>query len=378
MKILVLIHEFPPVGGGGGRAAQDICHGMVARGHEVTVLTAHLKDLPKEEVVDGMRVLRLPSFRREAFRADLKAMGGYVLSGLWAGFRFVKRWQPDVIHVHFAVPAGVLAWMLSKLTGVPYMMTVHLGDVPGGVPEKTGGWFKWVMPFTHPIWSNAKHVVAVSEFARQLALKYYQCEIAVIHNGVDLDRLRPVDIRVQEPPRIVFAGRLMAQKNPIQIVRTLAELKDLSLECVMLGDGPLMPDVQQAIKEHGLQERFTLPGWVTPEDVLDWFDNSDILFMPSLSEGLPVVGVQALAKGLAFVVSNIGGFVDLVEDGENGYLVNLSDLRKFGSMLQILLLSPQKLLQSRLASYQLARSFDLKKIVQQYEELLFDLIAKYK
>ncbi len=50
MKILVLIHEFPPVGGGGGRAAQDICQGLTERGHEVTVLTAHLKGLPKKEV----------------------------------------------------------------------------------------------------------------------------------------------------------------------------------------------------------------------------------------------------------------------------------------------------------------------------------------
>ena len=82
MKILVLIHEFPPVGGGGGRAAQDICRGLTERGHEVTVLTAHLKGLPKKELVDGIRVLRLPSLRREAFRADLLAMGGYVLSGL--------------------------------------------------------------------------------------------------------------------------------------------------------------------------------------------------------------------------------------------------------------------------------------------------------
>lgn len=205
MKILVLIHEFPPVGGGGGRAAQDICRGMVEQGHEVTVLTAHLKGLAKDEDVDGMRVLRLPSLRREAFRADLKAMGGYVLSGLWAGFRLIKGWQPDLIHVHFAVPAGALAWALSKLTDLPYVMTIHLGDVPGGVPEKTGGWFKWILPFTHPVWQSAKRIVAVSEFTRQLALKHYRREITVIPNGVDVERLRPAGIRIQEPPRIVFA-----------------------------------------------------------------------------------------------------------------------------------------------------------------------------
>lgn len=369
MKILVLIHEFPPVGGGGGRAAQDICHGMLKRGHEITVLTAQLKGLPKEEMVDGLHVLRILSLRREAFRADLRAMGGYVLAGLWAGYRLIKRWQPDIIHVHFAVPAGALAWALSKLTGLPYVMTVHLGDVPGGVPEKTGGWFKWILPFTRPIWRDAKRVVAVSEFTRQLALKHYQREIEVIPNGVDIDRMRPAGIRVQEPPRIVFAGRFMEQKNPLQIVRTLAELRDIPWQCVMLGDGPLMPDVKQVIAEHGLQPRFTLPGWVTPEEVLDWFDKSDILFMPSLSEGLPVVGVQALAKGLALVVSDIGGFVDLVDDGKNGFLVDKNAPASFSVALRRLFSSVHDLRQFRAASLSKASNFDIQRIVAQYENL---------
>ena len=372
MKILVLIHEFPPVGGGGGRAAQDICLGIVKRGHEITVLTAHLKGLPKEEIIDGIRVLRLTSLRQEAFRADLKAMAGYVLSGLWAGFRLIKRWQPDLIHVHFAVPAGALAWVLSKLTDISYVMTVHLGDVPGGVPEKTSGWFKWIMPFTYPVWRDAKHVIAVSEFTRQLALKHYEREINVIPNGVDLDRLRPADIQVQNPPRIVFAGRFMEQKNPLQIVRTLSDLKDLPWHCVMIGDGPLMSDIQKKIAECSLQERFILTGWVTPEQVLDWFDKSDILLMPSLSEGLPVVGVQALAKGLAIVVSKIGGFMDIVDDGKNGFLVDLVDPAGFSNGLRKLLLDKSYLQQFREASLKKAIQFDIVHIVGQYDRIFLD------
>ncbi len=369
MKILVLIHEFPPVGGGGGRAAQEICHGMLERGHAITVLTSHLKGLPQEESTEGIHILRIPSLRREAFRADLKAMAGFVLSGLWAGYRLIKRWQPDLIHVHFAVPAGALAWTLSKLTGIPYVLTIHLGDVPGGVPEKTSGWFKWILPFTHPIWRDARRVIAVSEYTRQLALRHYKREIEVIPNSVDLERLRPAGIRVQEPPRIVFAGRLMEQKNPLQIVRTLAELNDLPWQCVLIGDGPLMPDIQQAIEKYGLQERFTLTGWVTPETVLDWFERSDILFMPSLSEGLPVVGVQALAKGLAFVVSKIGGFVDIVEEGKNGYLVDLSDPSGFTNALRQLLLAKTRLERFRNASLKKAAHFDIVHIAAQYEQI---------
>jgi glycosyltransferase involved in cell wall biosynthesis len=265
--------------------------------------------------------------------------------------------------------------MLSKLTGIPYVMTAHLGDVPGGVPEKTGGWFKWILPFTYPIWRSAERIVAVSEFTRQLALKHYQREITVIPNGVDVARLRPAGLRAQETTRIVFAGRLMAQKNPIQIVQTLAELKDLSWECVMLGDGPLMGEVQQAIEDHGLQERFSLPGWVTPEDVLDWFDKSDILFMPSLSEGLPVAGVQALAKGLALVVSDIGGFADLVNNGENGYLVDASEPALYAERLRGLLENPEKLRAYREKSLVQSARFDLQTVVAQYAQIFDELLG---
>ncbi len=374
MKILVLTHEYPPVGGGGGQVAQDICLGMVERGHEITVVTAHMQGFPKEEIDNGICLHRIPSLRREAFRADLLAMGGYVLAGLWVCYRLIKRWQPDLIHVHFAVPGGALAWMLSKMTGIPYVMTIHLGDVPGGAPQKTGAWFKWVKPLTPPIWRNAKRVIAVSEFTRQLALKHYKCEIEVIPNGVDLDRLRPTDIRVQEPPRIVFAGRLMAQKNPLQIVHTLAELKDLPWQCVLIGDGPLMPKIRQTIAELGLQERFTLPGWVTPGEVLEWFSKSDILFMPSLSEGLPVVGVKALAKGLAFVVSDIGGFVDLVDNGKNGYLVKLGDQAGLANVLRKYLLDPATLLKARRSSLDLASRFDIMTITDAYEAVFKEII----
>ncbi|MDK1028587.1 MAG: glycosyltransferase family 4 protein [Anaerolineae bacterium] len=373
MKILVLIHEYPPVGGGGGSAAQDICLGLVERGHELTILTAHLKGLPKEEIVDRIRVLRLPSLRREAFRADFLAMAAYVLSGLQAGFRIIKRWQPDVIHVHFAVPAGAVGYGLSKLTGVPYLMTVHLGDVPGGAPEKTGKWFKWILPFTRPIWRDANRVVAVSKFTRQLALKHYPREMALIPNGVDLARLRPASIMVNAPPRIVFAGRFMKQKNPVKIVHTLAGLKDLSWECVMIGDGPLRPNVRREISEEGLQERFTLTGWIAPEEVLEWFDKSDILFMPSRSEGLPVVGVQALAKGLAMVVSDIGGFVDIVDKDRNGFLVGSSNLDGYVKGLQKLLSNQKLLKRYREASLVKATQFDIRHVVDSYQNLLSEV-----
>src|SRR3990170_1308257 len=369
MRILVLNHEFPPIGGGGGRAAEDICRGLTKWGHEIKVLTAHIKGLPREEERDGYTIVRLSSLRTQPYKASFLSMAAYVLAGLWTGRRLILSFKPQVIHAHFAVPAGALAWALSRFTGIPYVLTVHLGDVPGGVPEKTGGWFRWIYPVTRSIWRNANRIVAVSEFTRQLALKNYNVKIQVIPNGVDLSTVQPDLIHLNQPPRIVFAGRFMAQKNPLQLVQTLNGLKQLQWQCVMIGDGPLMQDVKRAVAELDLEDRFQFTGWIDPQDVLNWFDKSDILFMPSRSEGLPVIGVQALAKGLAIVAGRVGGFVDLVDNNKNGYLIRKEDAGEFRTSLLGLLSDSNRLLSFRNASLEKAKYFEINQVVKEYENL---------
>lgn len=374
MRILTIIYEFPPIGGGGGRAAHDICKELVARGHDVTVLTAHMQGLPLEDCQDGIRLIRIPSLRRESFRADFFTMSAYVLAGLWDGLRLIRLYRPEIIHTHFAVPSGALAWVLSVLTGIPYVLTAHLGDVPGGVPEKTGKWFRWLEPFTKPIWSRAKRVVAVSEFTRQLALQHYAVNVEVIPNGADVKHLAPSEIKVNTPPRLVFAGRFVYQKNPIAIVQTLSKLKEIDWQCSMLGDGPLFEEVKSEIEKAGMRERFHLPGWVTPEQVLDHFSKSDILFMPSFSEGLPVVGVQALAKGLAIVASRIGGFLDLVDESRNGHLIDVHDNPAFADALRDLISDSSLLLQLRKSSLKKSLDFDIQKVTDRYQAIFWEVL----
>jgi glycosyltransferase involved in cell wall biosynthesis len=176
----------------------------------------------------------------------------------------------------------------------------------------------------------------------------------------------------------VFAGRFMPQKTPLQIVRTLAALQDLPWTCAMIGDGPLRADVEQEIARHNLQDRFQLPGWLTPPQVIDWYRRSDILFMPSLSEGLPVVGVQALAMGLALVLSRVGGNIDLVQPGINGDLLESHDSQGFESALRRWLSNPNALRKARCASRNLAQQFDLQKIVDAYVQLLGKASGKDK
>lgn len=369
MKILVLIHEFPPVGGGGGRVAYDLCRGLAARGHELRVLTDSMAGLPEFETLDGVLLQRVGAPRRAPFRAELGEMARYDWKALWVGLKLLRRWKADLIHAHFAVPAGAVAFLLSKLTRTPYVLTAHLGDVPGASPEKTAGWFRWMSPFIPPIWKGAARVVAVSEFTRSLARKHYQVPMEIIHNGVDFSAL-PAWQASSGIPRIVFAGRFVPQKNPEHLAQALLRLADLPWTCAMLGDGPLLEPVRALVTAAGLQDRFDFPGWVTPGQVLEQFARSDILALPSRSEGLSVVGVQGLAMGLAMVLSDAGGNPELVQNGENGFLLPPSDLDALIDALRTLLLSPAVLQRAQAKSRELARAFDLDVIVTQYEHLL--------
>ena len=273
--------------------------------------------------------------------------------------------------MHFAVPAGVLGLALKMLTGIPYVITAHLGDVPGGVPEKTGKWFRFIYPFTPPIWRGAKAVAAVSSFTALLAEQAYPgVPPVIIPNGVDLQEYDPGQITVNDPPQIVFAGRFAPQKNPAQVVYALNEVRDLPWTCAMIGDGALKAEVEALAASLDLSERITFPGWLTPEQVKEWFARSDILFLPSLSEGLPVVGVQGMAMGLALLLSRAGGNPDLVEAAENGFLNDPMDTIGFTRVLRILLSDPVYLLKVRRTSRAMAQTFSLDSIVGKYEELL--------
>jgi len=314
LRILVVSHEYPPVGGGGARIIEDLCRGLAEQGHELVVLTTHLGDLSLEEEANGVKVIRLRCGRK-----------------------------------------------------VPY------SDVPGGAPEKTDRWFRWIYPFTPSIWESAARVVAVSEYTRQLALKHYPVDIRVIHNGFDLQDLKPEKIKIGDPPNVVWAGRFVPDKNPVQVVRTLAGLRDLDWNCVMLGDGPDRLQVKAEIKRYDLDDRIELPGWTSQEEVMACFAKSDVLFMPSFSEGLPIVGLQALVLGLAIVATRVGGFVELVDPGINGYLVEDAVGNGFSDPLSELLSNPEKLLSFRKASIKIADQFDIRQIVQSYNELFREI-----
>lgn len=357
--------------------AQDISRLLVERGHHVHVIAPYLKGLPFRSQVNGVSITRLPSLRKLPYSADLMAMMGYLLAGFMIGLWKIWRFKPDLIHVHFAVPAGALAWILFRLTGIPYVLTTHLGDVPGGVPEKTEKWFRWIYPFTPHIWRDAAGVTAISEYTRQLALQHYPRDIRVIPNGIDIQSVkRGETITLHSPARIIFAGRFVPQKNLFTLINILNEIREQNWECVLVGDGFLMEDVNRRLASCELAHRIRLTGWLTPEQVLAEMGKADIFFMPSLAEGISISALQSLALGLAIVASDVGGLGEIVEQGRNGFLHQPSDVDGFAASLRSLLNDRALLHHARLESSKIAERFDLSIVVSAYEDAFAQAIVR--
>ena len=127
--------------------------------------------------------------------------------------------------------------------------------------------------------------------------------------------------------------------------------------------------LEEKINQLGLVGRVHLTGWIHTEEVWQALSESDLLVMPSLSEGLPVVGVHALAHGLAIVANQAGGLSDLVEDGGNGRLCPVGDEACFINALRLTLEDLDRLLEFRRASLARAQRYNIEHVADAYEQI---------
>lgn len=371
MRVLVLCYEYPPIGGGGGHVAKSVAEKLAQRGHQLRVQTAGMSHLPRREEVNGVVVHRARSFRRRPDRCTVPEMALFLVTSFLPTLRAMREWQPDVIHAHFAVPTGALACAISWITSIPYVLTAHLGDVPGGFPDQTDALFRVLKPLTVPIWRRAARITAVSTHVQELAVRAYGRPVEKILNGIELSPVSTHQLPALHTPRqLVFAGRFVTQKNLLLIVDVLARLRHLQWQATLVGDGPLMAQVREKVRSLDLTGRVALPGWTTADAVDRAMAGSDIFLIPSSAEGLPMAAVQALRHGLAIVGTRIGGLRDIVEDEQNGFLVPVDDKEVLADKLRRLLEDDAMLLKMKAASWEHARLFDLDAIATQYENVL--------
>ncbi len=378
LRILTLCYEWPPVGGGGGRSAKEIAEAIAARGHRVRVQTIRFNNTPAHEVVHRVDVYRTWGFRRRADQCTPFEMAGFLASSAIPTLRHIAAFKPDLIHAHFAVPTGALALACSGLSRCPYVITAHLGDVPGAIPEQTDALFRWLNPLIRPIWNGAANVVAVSHFVGELAANAYGRKAVIIPNGISL-RSRPViPNSMNRPPRLIFVGRLNQQKNLLFLPPVLAKIRDLEWEFDIVGDGTERKGLEKAFAEFGLSSRVHFHGWVDRNAVEQKLTEAEIFILPSLVEGLSVAVLEALKYGLLLIGSDIPSLRDCVVQNVNGCLIPLNSPDLWIKQLAAILTDRERSLAMRQRSWEMASEFDLEHVTDRYEELYEEVRRRKK
>lgn len=270
---------------------------------------------------------------------------GLVHTFLGAGYaKLLEGRQVEHIHVHHGYFGSWIAMTAAQLLGVPFSMTLHGSDL-----------------LLHGAYLDTKlslcaFCVTISEYNRDYILRRYPGvdpgKVLVSRLGVevceevDLAQCRPGDCF-----RILTVGRLHAVKDHAFLVRGCSELAagGLHLQCEVAGDGPERKRLERLILSLGLSERVRLLGHVGREEMNALYDRADLIVITSRSEGIPLVLMEAMARGKIVLAPAITGIPELIRDGETGFLYQPGSMRDFvGQVSTIRLLgqksSPEKLI----------------------------------
>ena len=371
MKILIINSEYPPVGGGAGNASAHIARLLAGQGSEVLFLTSRYGDLPDEEVCQGVRVLRGPTRRQHADRSTALEQVWFILGASFRSLRLPDEFKPDVTLAFFGLPSGAAAWLLKAIRGIPYVVSLRGGDVPGFRPYDFWLYHKIAVPWLHLIWHGARAVVANSRGLYDLARAFDEkIEIAIVPNGVDAREFHPTP-RDWSPPRLLSVGRVVYQKGYDVALRALAGLKELDWEWSIVGDGPHLPVLQQMVQEQRLESRVHFLGWMKLEEVKQEYAKANLFLHPSRHEGMPNAVLEAMATGLPVVASRIAGNEELVVQGENGLLVPVEDSAGLRVALETLLAQPEyREAMGAAARRRIESSFGWERVAEQYQSIL--------
>jgi glycogen(starch) synthase len=325
MKILIINSEFPPIGGGAGNASSNIARQMVTKGHSVIHLTTQFKDFPHEEDWHGVKIIRVPAIRKRLDRSSPMEQILYMIGGTWGALRVLKSFEPDVVIAFFGIPSGPIAWLLKGIGGVPYVVSMRGGDVPGFRPYDFKIFHRLIGPFLRVIWRNASALVANSNGLRNLALAFDpSAEIQIIPNGVDLKTFTPVE-RDWTSPRLLSVGRVVFQKGLDLGMWAMAQIPQLEWKWTIAGDGGYREELEAQAKHLGIADRVDFVGWQSKEQLTALYQQANLFLFPSRHEGMPNAMLEAMASGLPVIASNIAGSEELVVHNKTGLLFPSED-----------------------------------------------------
>ena len=330
-RVLIVNYEFPPVGGGGGVAAHALAKGFIQNGYEVDYLTSWYEGLKKFEVVDGINVHRVRVIGRTGLQtATMISLLTYPLTGFLPGIRLCRSRKYAFINTHFVLPSGPLGYILAKLFSIPNILSIHGGDIydPSKKNSPHKHWyFRAAVRF---LLNQADRVVAQSSNTKENAERFYIPKnpieiIPLAYERAEFVRATREELGLIAGKKyIIGVGRLVKRKDFPTFLHALAKL-DADIEGIIVGDGPERAALENLSRVLGITDRLHMVGNVDNNQKYQYLSNADVFVLSSLHEGFGIVLQEAMQVGLPIVSTNVGGQVDLVRQGENGYLVPVGD-----------------------------------------------------
>lgn len=253
----------------------------------------------------------------------------------WEILVLLRRLRPTLLHAHSS-KAGFLGRVAARALGIRSLFTAHGWAFTEGVSVGRKALAVTLEALAGRLGDG---IIAVSEWDRNLALRYRVAapnRIFTVWNGVPDTSHRADPAR--EPPRIAMVARFAPQKDHALLLTALASLRELPWTLDLVGDGPLLPEVQALAKRLGLAERVRF--WGRRLDVDRLLAEVQVFVLTSNWEGLPLVVLEAMRAGLPVVASDVGGLREAVRDGETGFLVARGNALQLQERLRELLVHP--------------------------------------
>ncbi|WAA65862.1 glycosyltransferase [Microbacterium oxydans] len=381
LKIVIGCDTFAPDINGAARFAERLAAGLVQRGHDVHVVApnqAYRRAQPHTEVIEGepMTLHRLPSVR-------------------WAPhdwLRFVWPWrskpyarkvidqvQPDVVHIQSHIVIGRGLAYVAHERGIPVIATNHVmaenildhTTMPKFIDDM-------VLKFA---WADAKRTFdltrAITTPTRRAA-DFLEKTVEVkgvipVSCGIDRTQYTPV-IAPREKNRIIFVGRLTAEKQVEVILKAMTEL-DPALETTfdIVGGGDQRKQLENLTTQLGLADRVTFHGRTSDEELRALLSRASLFVIASIAELQSIATMEAMASALPIVAADAVALPHLVHDGENGYLFEPGNVTELAARLtDVLTAEPAEYERMQRASLDGVAIHDINRTLDTFEALYRD------
>ena len=363
---------------------------LVRRGHRVHVISPVMvppmvkkfrpkwadivEKTPQQAELDGVSVY----YPRGISLGDAgeRLMGGYALyRASLPVLERIRRTEPvQLVHAHMIDRDGHCGYLLSRKTGLPYVVTGHGTDVlryfvPGQTPHRRN--IRTVQ--------KADALCAVSSMLMKRVAPYRPDGISrIVPNGVDLSLVPENEKRI--PFSILSVGTLKARKC---MDKTLEAFSGLAQEfpqahLTLIGVGEMEGTLRSMIRDLGLEGRAELILGEAHDALLRRMARTDVFVLPSWGEGYGVVYIEAMAAGCIAVGARDEGIGDTIQNGENGFLVKAGSSEETESCLRHILRNRQALEQVRQRGKESAQALTWERNAAEMEILYEEILRMRK